>query len=61
MREETAAALDALGARFGMSSLSNLRSKADLRHAASRLTKLQATRLIDRLKGLTSSDSAQAA
>jgi hypothetical protein len=61
IREETTAALDALGARFGITSLSNLRSKADLRRAASRLTKLQAMQLIDRLKGLTSSEHAQAA
>ena len=59
--EETAAALDALGARFGMSSLSSLRSKVDLRRAASRLTKLQAMQLIDRLKGLTPTENAQAA
>lgn len=61
MREETAAALDALGARFGLTSMSSLRSKTDLRRAASRLSKLQAMQLIDRLKALTPSDSAQAA
>jgi len=59
--EETAAALDALGARFGITSMSSLRSKADLRRAASRLTKLQAMQLIDRLKALAPSEHAQAA
>jgi hypothetical protein len=59
--EETAAALDALGARFGITSMSNLRSKADLRRVANRLSKLQAMQLIDRLKALTPSDRAQAA
>lgn len=59
--EETAAALDALGDRFGISSLSSLRSKADLRRMASRLSKLQAMQLIDRLKRLNLSEQAQAA
>lgn len=61
MREETAAALDALGARFGITSMSNLRSKSDLRRVANRLTKLQAMQLIDRLKVLTPSEDVQAA
>jgi len=59
--EETAAALDALGVRFGITSMSGLRNKADLRRAGSRLTKLQAMQLIDRLKALTPSEHAQAA
>jgi hypothetical protein len=59
--EQTAATLDALGAHLGITSLSSLRSKADLRRVASRLTKLQAMQLIDRLKALASSEHAQAA
>jgi hypothetical protein len=59
--EQTTAALDALGTRFGLTSMSSLRSKADLRRAASRLTKLQAMQLIDRLKGLMPFEGAKAA
>ena len=59
--EETATALDALGARFGITSMSSLRSKTDLSRTASRLSKLQAMQLIDRLKALTPTADAQAA
>jgi hypothetical protein len=58
---EVAATLNALGARFGMHSLADLRSKAQLRSAAKKLTKLQATRLIDSLKALDGTLDAQAA
>ncbi len=49
---ETAHAIDAIGASFDIADLSSLRSTADLRSAATRLTKLHATRLIDALKAL---------
>ena len=45
-------AIDAIGASFGIANVSSLRSKADLSSAATRLTKLHATRLIDALKAL---------
>ncbi|KPV51897.1 hypothetical protein SE17_18640 [Kouleothrix aurantiaca] len=59
--KETAAALDALGARFGIASMSSLRSTADVRRVASRLTKRHAMQLIDHLNGLTPTGQAQAA
>ena len=49
---ETAHAIDAIGASFGIANMSSLRSTADLRSAATRLTKPNATRLIDALKAL---------
>jgi hypothetical protein len=58
---EVAATLNALGARFGIHGLADLRSKAQLRSAATHLTKLQATRLIDALKALDGTLDAQAA
>jgi len=58
---EAAATLNALGARFGIDGLADLRSKVQLRGAATHLTKLQATRLIDALKALDGTVDAQAA
>jgi len=53
--EQTAAALDALGARFDIPGLAELRSKAHLRSRAATLTKPHATKLIDALKALDGS------
>ena len=58
--QEAAAALDALGARFGIHSLADLRSKANLRSKATKLTRLNATKLIDALKALDGNVDAQA-
>ena len=57
--QEAAGAIDALGARFGISGLSRLRSKADLR--GTHLSKANATKLIDALKALDGRTAARAA
>ena len=57
---EVATTLNALGARFGIDGLADLRSKAQLRSTATHLTKLQATRLIDSLKALDGTLDTQA-
>jgi hypothetical protein len=49
---EVASAINALGAPLGIHDLSTLRSKAALHRNAARLTRLQASKLIDRLKAL---------
>jgi len=59
--EQTAAALDALGGRFGIRGLAELRSKAHLRSRTTTLTKPNATKLIDALKALDGSLDARAA
>ena len=57
--QATASVIDALGARFGISGLSRLRSKADLR--GTHLSKANATKLIDALKALDGGTTARAA
>jgi hypothetical protein len=59
--EQAAAALDALGTRFGIRGLAELRSKVHLRSKATALTKPNATKLIDALKALDGSLDTQAA
>jgi hypothetical protein len=59
--EATAAAIDAIGARFGITGLSDIRKKDQLRSQAAGLTILNASRLIDALKALDSDALAPAA
>jgi hypothetical protein len=51
---DAASAIDALGEPLGIQNLSSLRSKAALRSNAALLTRLHASKLIDRLKALGS-------
>jgi hypothetical protein len=59
--DAVATAIDAIGARFGITGLSDIRKKDQLRSSAAGLTILNASRLIDALKALDSDALAPAA